>query len=151
MRKLVAIMGAGALMLVSGAAMAAGGGPKATGGVSWTNAAQGFDAKATFNAQPDDPAKGTFRLELSGSQNWWYKGEVTCYNQSGNVATFSGVVTASEGAGDPTTFKATVEDNGQGSKATGPDRIGTQRNASGCSSHLPVLQNVTSGNLQVHQ
>lgn len=150
MRKLVAILGAGALMLVSGTAMAAAG-PKATGGVGWTNAAQGFDARATFTAQPDDLAKGTFRIELSGSQNWWYQGEVTCYNQSGNMATFSGVVTASEGAGDPTTFKATVQDGGQGSQATGPDRIATQRNASGCSSHLPTLQDVTTGNLQVHE
>ena len=150
MRKVVAIVGAGALMLVSGTAMAAAG-PKATGGVGWTNAAQGFDASATFNAQPDDPAKGTFRIQLSGSQNWWYQGEVTCYNQSGNMATFSGVVTASEGAGDPTTFKVTVRDGGQGAQATGPDGIGTRRNDSGCSSHLPVLQDVTSGNLQVHQ
>ena len=150
MRKLVAIVGATGLMLVSGAALAAGPGPKATGGVAWENAAQGLDIRAQFNAQPDSPAKGFFQIDVSGAQNWSYRGDVTCYQQDGNSATFTGVVTASEDAGNPTTFKVTVEDNGQGSNAA-PDRIATLRNGgSNCGSPLPVLQNVAKGNLQVH-
>ena len=150
MRKIV-IFGATALMLavVAGSASAAPA-PKATGGVNWVGGSGGdLMIHASFNAHGTDPAKGEVVLFTSdGSIS--YKGDVECYAQNGNRAALAGPIT--EGGGGFTHFIFWVEDNGEGKKASGPDRIQTsRRNAMpACSTQAPV-QLVTGGNLQVHE
>ncbi len=83
-----------------------------------------------FNAQGTlTEAKGHISFTLAWPPTSFlrtFEGEVTGFWQEGNRAAFRGVMTAQTGysADDPPThFAVRVEDNGQGSKATGPDRF----------------------------
>ena len=152
MKKLLTL--SGAMMLAVGllapAAFAAGGGPKATGGVSWTTPA-GVDAQASFNAQVDNKGntKGTVRLSTSTGIEW--SGTVTCYNQADNHGILTGTVDGSDPA---QYFEIRVTDNSSGgSDPDNPDRINSNRRANPypCATVTPATTVVTGGNLTVHQ
>ena len=148
------LMGLAAFAMV-GQALAASS-SKATGDVTADSGTQVF--KASFNAQiQKGEVKGSYHMlftqgSLAGE---FYDGTVSCYIQSGNDASLGGFVQSSNNS-TITFVRITVRDNGEGSKATGPDFIRVQRFASPppVSSRclLPVsdLATVTSGNLQVH-
>jgi hypothetical protein len=130
--------------------------PKATGDVIADSGTQVFES--SFNAQiQKGESKGSFHVlftqgTLAGQ---FYDGTVSCYIQSGNQGSLGGFV---ESTNNPTIsfIRITVQDNGEGSNATGPDLIRIQRFASPppVSSRclLPVsdLATVTGGNLQIH-
>jgi hypothetical protein len=132
--------------------------PKATGGGTATSGTGTVDFSFVGQAS-DSNAKGNFSLEfLSGALSGQsYEGEVSCLAQSGNVGVLGGFVTETN---NPTiTFiRITVQDNGEGSHASGPDLIRIQRFASAppVSSRCQLpdggfqFDEVLSGNIQVH-
>lgn len=79
------------------------------------------------------------------------KGRVTaCYASAGSTAWFAGTVRKSDGLGDPTHFKVTVEDRGQG-EAAPPDRFGIEHGATPytCEVPGPLPHEADEGNLKV--
>jgi hypothetical protein len=142
-------------LVVAGQAVAASS-PKATGDVTADSGTQVFSA--TFDAQIDKSGpKGNFSVQFTQGSlaGQFYEGSVSCYVQSGNEASLGGFVTSTNNS-TITFVRITVQDNGEGSKGTGPDLIRVQRfsTAPPASSRclLPVsdLATVTGGNLQVH-
>ena len=130
--------------------------PKATGDVTADSGTQVFGA--TFDARVDkDGAKGSFHvLFTQGSlAGQFYDGTVSCFIQSGNEASLGGFVGSSNNS-LITFVRITVQDNGEGSNATGPDLIRVQRFvdpppvSSRCLLPVSELATVTGGNLQVH-
>jgi len=131
--------------------------PKATGDVGAETATQAFTAQFVGQGSLTD-AKGNYSIQFTrgslAGQN--YSGQVTCYTQSGNVGTLAGPVVDTNNS-TITFIRITVQDNGEGSKASGPDQIQVQRFASAppVSSQCrtpdpPSFATVTDGNLQVH-
>jgi hypothetical protein len=156
MRKITAIVALVVLSLATAAvAMAASNG--AAGGVKYTSVG-GNDTQTSFTAQgsPTD-AKGNVVRKLTdpvtGQEVTDFRGDVTCYFQDGNVARFSGPITASKADAFPNDYyMIAVQDNGEGSNAP-PDMIGNGRFATkpDCSQPLVIpVRPVEKGNLQVH-
>jgi hypothetical protein len=157
MRKSAVVLAFLALLgFVTAAQALAASSPKATGDVTADSGTQVFSA--TFDAQiQKGEAKGSYHvLFTAGSLAGQFSdGAVSCYIQSGNDASLGGFVDS--GNNSTITFiRITVQDNGEGSKATGPDLIRVQRFAtpppvsSRCLLPVSDLATVTGGNLQVH-
>jgi hypothetical protein len=142
-------------LVVAGQALAASS-PKATGDVIADSGTQVFSA--SFDAQIDKSGpKGSFSVQFTQGSlaGQFYEGSVSCYIQSGNEGSLGGFVTSTNNS-LITFVRITVQDNGEGFNATGPDLIRVQRftSAPPVSSRclLPVtdLATVTGGNLQIH-
>jgi hypothetical protein len=142
-------------LIVAGQALAASS-PKATGDVTADSGTQVFSA--TFDAQIDKSGpKGNFSVQYTQGSlaGQFYVGSVSCYIQSGNEGSLGGFVTSSNNS-LITFVRITVQDNGEGSLATGPDLIRVQRFvdpppvASQCRLPVDELATVTGGNLQIH-
>ena len=157
----VAVMASAALAIaVAGSAIAAGGGPKATGGVKFITA-EGGNGKANFNAQPTSTgAKGTVQVVITGVANVAdFKGDVTCYSQTGQTARFSGrivkgsaLVSSGPQEGQPATgYRITVVDTGE--PGNGNDQIRVQRtpDVPDCNADTDAPRDILTGNIQVHQ
>ena len=128
-----------------GAAEAAGGGPKATGG------AHSGVSDLSFNAQ-GTPQASKGRVNYRGV-DISFKGEVTCYLQDGNEATFTGVIRKSEGTTD-TTFSVEVVDGGEGAGAMDTfavDTFASGQEPDACEGNDETDQLVINGNIQVHE
>ena len=130
--------------------------PKATGDITADSGTQVFSA--SFNAQIDKSGpKGSFSVQYTQGSlaGQFYEGSVSCYIQSGNEGSLGGFVTSTNNS-LITFVRITVQDNGQGSTATGPDLIRVQRFvdpppvASRCRLPVDELATVTGGNLQIH-
>jgi hypothetical protein len=142
-------------LVVAGQALAASS-PKATGDVIADSGTQVFSA--SFNAQIDKSGpKGSFSVQYTQGSlaGQFYEGTVSCYIQSGNEGSLGGFVTSTNHA-LITFVRITVQDNGEGFNATGPDLIRVQRFvdpppvASRCRLPVDELATVTGGNLQIH-
>ena len=135
-----------------GAAEAAGGGPKATGG------AHSPLSDLSFNAQegPNGPkGRVNYRaVDAMTGEVTSFKGEVTCYTQEGNRAAFSGEVTKSSENVDYDTFLFEVVDNGEGTGITPPgDAFRFEEDADPEECEITEMTDtvVTNGNIQVHE
>jgi hypothetical protein len=145
------------LALVSVANASAGDAGKATGGVKYTTVF-GLQAQSDFTAQgtPTD-AKGRVHrrvVDSNGNVIRSFEGDVNCYTQDGNVATFSGVITNRQGPDDGLGqyFMWTVQDNGEGNNAS-PDLIRVDRSPTPLDCSIPKIvptQAIEEGNIQVH-
>ena len=149
MRRILTVAVAGALLVVGGAAWAAQG-EKTTGGVNYTTDG-GFAAQASFTAEGDTvDAKGRVNVRFS-MEEWSFKGDVECYYQNGNMASFSGHMDTPTIEGD--VFRIIVLDAGEPSAE---DEIRIQRdfdpnrNLLDCDNPDPLLRPIEDGNLQVH-
>jgi hypothetical protein len=151
---LLALLGLACLAIV-GQALAASS-PKATGDVTADSGTQVFGA--TFDAQVQKgEAKGSFHVVFTEGSlaGQFYDGSVSCYIQSGNQGSLGGFVESTNNSAI-TFVRITVQDNGEGSNATGPDLVRVQRFgtappvSSRCLLPGSDLATVTSGNLQVH-
>jgi hypothetical protein len=152
----VVVLALGLMLTVTAVAASPFG--KATGGES--NFTVGDDsAHRSFNAQGDaSGAKGQVESRVidpaSGEVVRQFHGVVDCYYQDGNKARFSGQITNAQGGQDTEGryFLWSVEDNGEGKKATGPDRFRAIRSVTPLDCQLtplPATQEVTKGNIQV--
>ncbi len=117
----------------------------------------------TFTAHTDSAGNTTGQTEAynRNSGTKWH-GVITCLSVSGNVATMSGVVTDISPSTPPffvagNFIQFQVIDNGEGSKATGPDLISlTNFYSTGSSDPGCAVSGVTAnipishGNVQVH-
>ena len=124
--------------------------PKATGGAGLV--AGGVALHISFNAQGTlTDAKGQVQYKASNGNS--FHGRVDCYNQAGNNATFSGVITKGEGTTASGYFLVNVTDNGEGDTATGPDLLRVQQSGApfSCAAVEPGLLPITEGNIQVQQ
>ena len=135
---------------------------KATGGGEVAQSDDPFTPfKISFTAQNMLAPKGqvNFRAEDGNT----FVGDVTCYQQEGNVASFSGPVERGKGGFDPemypgleSLYVVTVEDNGEG-PGSPPDTISVSAIAAPpgfpllCASGLQHTEPLVSGNIQVHQ
>jgi hypothetical protein len=128
----------------------AGGGPKATGAVTFT---QGNPYTLEFNAQigPDGLAKGRV---FSDTLNpiFDFAGSVDCYVQVGNQAWLSGLKDVPDAF---PVFLIGVEDNGEGDAALLPDqirvRVNTVAAGESCLNMVPDPNvSITTGNIQIH-
>ena len=155
-----ALVATGALCVLSTSAMA-GGPQKSTGGVSYINGPDGGESKLELNGS-GTPAAGDGRIKVrnlvTGAD---YVGQVNCYNQYGNNARMTGVITSGVVPDGPGVlkdasgfyFSATVRDNGEGSKANGPDLVAVNHRSSrafDCAVERAPERAVNNGNLQVH-
>ena len=121
----LAIVGVTALVAVGQAVAASS--PKVTGDVTADSGTQVFGT--SFNAQiQKGEAKGSFHvLFTQGSlAGQFYDGSVSCYIQSGNEGSLGGFVESSNNS-EITFVRITIQDNGEGSSATGPDLVRVQR------------------------
>jgi hypothetical protein len=163
MNKVVAgvLVATGALCVVSTQAFA-GGPQKSTGGVTYINGPDGGTSKLEVNGT-GTPAAGDGRIKLRNlATGADYVGQVSCYNQYGNTSRMTGVITSGVVADGPNGglkdgtglyFSATVQDNGEGAKASGPDLVAVNHRATNpfdCSVQRTPERVVTNGNLQVH-
>lgn len=156
MRKLMISAVAVAALLAPSAAQATDNG-KATGGVQ-SPGSEWFGVMPfhlDFTAQDPSAPMGNVRVSFADG-SWFFVGALECYDQVDNQAGFAGEVTkASSRLYLGETAYVSVEDNGQGDTALGPDRVqfdfGGQY-ASNCSPGVfgfPFA--VSAGDLQVHQ
>ena len=121
MRKSAVVLALLALagLVAAGQALAASS-PKATGDVIADSGTQVFSA--SFNAQIDKSGpKGSFSVQFTQGSlaGQFYEGSVSCYVQSGNEGSLGGFVTSTNNS-LITFVRITVQDNGEGSNATGP-------------------------------
>jgi len=158
MRRIITLAAAGALLVVGGAAWAAPG-EKTTGGVNYTTADE-YAATVSFTAEGTPAlAKGMVNFRLS-REEWSFKGDVDCYYQNGNMASFTGYMDTPTTEGD--IFRVIVLDQGEPAPGDGQvpgtgDQIRIQRdffedrpNLLDCTNPDPLLRPIESGNLQVH-
>ncbi|MFL6241191.1 MAG: hypothetical protein ACJ735_17045 [Actinomycetes bacterium] len=133
----------------------AGGQQKATGGVIYFNGAGDSWLELEASGTPA-AAKGFVQVRnaVSGAK---YRGTVNCYNQDGNIARMTGIITSGVVAGGRDArglfFTVTVQDNGEGSKASGGDLVAVNHRMSrpyDCSVPRTPQRPVEHGNLQVH-
>jgi hypothetical protein len=96
-------------------------------------------------------------IETVLGKTFTFHADVTCFTIDGNQAWLEGVITHSNAPVFPpagTTIIWTVEDNGEGGNATGPDKasqIISFPPGPNCSAGVDqILRPVTSGNVQVH-
>ncbi len=146
---------AGVALACAGTATAAGGGPKATGGVKFTTV-NGGDGKADFNARPTDTgAAGNVHVVVTRTANVAdFKGDVTCYFQDGNLARFSGPITkgdATVDGEDATAFRITVVDNGSPGDGNDLIRVSKTMGVRPCTRDTDAPSPILKGNIQVHQ
>ena len=125
---------------------------KATGDVAWTVDLSKYGyGTVTGTTRFDANNKTGGSLDYTNSVGYFLHATVTpgTVVKSGNTITFSGVLTSAspEYNGGTGTYDAVVTDNGEGSKATGPDKIAVFVNESDLDG---IRADVTSGNLQVH-
>jgi hypothetical protein len=157
MRKSAVVLALLALLGLVGVGQAlAASSPKATGDVTADSGTQVFSA--SFDAQVDKSRpKGSFNVQFTQGSlaGQFYVGSVSCYIQSGNEGSLGGFVQSTNNS-LITFVRITVQDNGQGSDATGPDLIRVQRFvdpppvSSLCRLPVEELAPVTGGNLQIH-
>ena len=157
MRRFILAAGLAALLLIPATAFATNS-DKATGDASSPGATENGNVpfELVFTAQGTAAPKGNFTFTRADGS--FTVASVSCYSQSGNEAGFSGTITSATGvlAGFlGQTGYASVQDNGQGSKATAPGRmqidIGSVY-ASNCAPGQPYFPYaVSSGTVQVHQ
>ncbi len=156
MRKLMISAVAVAALLAPSAAQADNNG-KATGGVqsagsSWFGV---MPFHLDFTAQDPLAPMGNVRVAFADG-SWYFVGALECYSQVGNQAGFAGEVTkASSRLYLGSTAYVSVEDNGLGDTALGPDWVALDfggQYASNCSPGqfgFPYV--VSGGDLVVHQ
>ena len=111
-----------------------------------------YQVSFTAGIGPKGDARGNVNMRSSRPQ-FTYKGEVDCYHQVGNRATFSGEITR---GGDPEMpfFIVWVEDNGEpGADAATPDILeaGVLSQSFDCTRQGTKWRTpIARGNLQVH-
>ena len=167
MKKLAAAVAFAFALSAAGTAFAAGGGPKATGGAGFSQDDNpyhiGFNAREHKKQKPDRGHVNLVDLAptIGVVPDSSFTGHVTCYDQVGNKAWFSGTIDNPIPSGDPGTtaddlgfFLIAVQDNGK-KKQTPRDRIAVQWDVSpplGCPSNSLTADNpITNGNIQVHK
>jgi hypothetical protein len=128
------------------------GGGKSPGGLAQAGGPIPFGF--AFTAQDTLAPKGHFVFQRPEGS---FEGTVTCYTQEGKEAAFSGPITEASGifagmVGETAYYG--VQDNGQGARATGPDRIQVElgpQHAGNCPISPVYPYEVTSGNIKVHR
>jgi hypothetical protein len=146
-------LGATGALALTGVAIAASQ-DHSTGGIRWQTALGG-SARAAFEAQDSDPARGHVTVENHDGVS--FKGRVDCYHRiSDRAASFSGVIESFKGENSPgnlqgtATFVMIVEDGGTPGGAG--DEVTLIRGSIpfACRLFNQARQPVTSGNLVVH-
>ncbi len=135
---LMSLMAVAAMAVPSGAAQP----HRASGGANWQTGAK--SVHTSFTAHEDGTGRITTAIWVDGSLEEVWHGTVTCYQSSGDEATFSGTV---DGTGRY--FVAKVVDHGEGKAAA--DQINSGRFDDDQQCHWPgwALKNVADGNIQV--
>lgn len=169
MKKLATAVAFALALSAAGMAFAAGGGPKATGGAGFSQDDNqyhiGFNAREQKKQhKKQKPDRGHVNLvdlapTIGDVPDSSFTGHVTCYEQEGKKAWFSGTIDNPIPFGDPQTttddldnFLIAVQDNGK-KKETPRDQITVRWGDTelACESRPPAENEITNGNVQVHE